>query len=196
MGMDRDAERLDPARHDRVHHFISDGLWEEAPLEAELARTADRLAGGPDAVLVIDDTSLPKKGSHSVGVAPQYASMLGKRANCQTSVSVTLARDEVPVALGSRLFLPESWTNDVERMVTAGVPEAFQAPRSKPEIALQEIDRIMAQGVRFGLARASAASWSSSISARARSMPALIPAEVQTLPSRMKMRSSSTRVEG
>ena len=61
------AERLDPARYDRVHHFISDGLWEEAPLEAELARTTDRLVGGPDAVLVIDDTSLPKKGSHSVG---------------------------------------------------------------------------------------------------------------------------------
>lgn len=119
------AERLDPARYDRVHHFISDGLWEEAPIVAELARTADRLVGGPDAVLVIDDTSLPKKGSHSVGVAPQYASMLGKRANCQTLVSVTLAPDEVPVSLGLRLFLPESWTSDVERMVAAGVPEPF-----------------------------------------------------------------------
>lgn len=119
------------------------------PLEAELARTADRLVGGPDAVLVIDDTSLPKKGSHSVGVAPQYASMLGKRANCQTLVSLTLARDEVPVALGLRLFLPESWTRDGERMVAAGVPEPFQASRSKPQTALQKIDRARAQGVRF-----------------------------------------------
>lgn len=89
------AERLDPARYDRFHHFISDGLWDEVPLEAELTRTADRLVGGPDAVLVIDDTSIPK-GSQPVGVAPQYASMLGKRANCQTLVSLTLARDEVP----------------------------------------------------------------------------------------------------
>ncbi|PXW53260.1 DDE superfamily endonuclease, partial [Chelatococcus asaccharovorans] len=117
---------------------------------------SDRLVGGSDAVLVIDDTGIPKKGSHSVGVAPQYASMLGKRANCQTLVSVTLARDEVPVALGLRLFLPESWTSDVERMVTAGVPEPFQAPRSKLEIALQEIDRVTAQGVRFGLVLADA----------------------------------------
>ncbi|MFG1419869.1 IS701 family transposase [Xanthobacter sp. V0B-10] len=150
------AERLEPTRYDRFHHFISDGLWDEAPLEAELARAADRLVGRPDAILVIDDTSLPKKGSHSVGVAPQYASMLGKRANCQTLVSVTLARNEVPVALGLRLFLPQSWTDDVERMVTAGVPEPFQAPRSKPEIALQEIDRARAQGVRFGLVLADA----------------------------------------
>ncbi|MFG1307457.1 IS701 family transposase [Xanthobacter autotrophicus] len=150
------AERLDPARYDRFHHFISDGLCDEGSLEAELARTADRLVGGPDAVLVIDDTSLPKKGSHSVGVAPQYASMLGKRANCQTLVSVTLARDEVPVAVGLRLFLPESWTGDVARMMVAGVPEPIHSPRSKPEIALQEIDRVTAQGVRFGLVLADA----------------------------------------
>jgi SRSO17 transposase len=61
-----------------------------------------------DAVLVIDDTAIPKKGTHSVGVAPQYASALGKTANCQTLVSLTLARGEVPVVLALRLFLPES----------------------------------------------------------------------------------------
>jgi hypothetical protein len=48
--------------------------------------------GGGDAVLVIDDTALLKKGSHSIGVAPQYASSLGKNANCQTLVLLTLAR--------------------------------------------------------------------------------------------------------
>src|SRR5262249_16795467 len=60
---------------------------------------ADRLVGGSDAVLVIDDTAIPKKGTHSVGVAAQYASALGKTANCQTLVSLTLARGEVPVVL-------------------------------------------------------------------------------------------------
>lgn len=150
------AERLAPARYDRFHHFISEGLWDEPPLEAELARTADRLVGGSDAVLVVDDTGLPKKGVHSVGVAPQYASMLGKRANCQTLVSLTLARDEVPVAVGLRLFLPQSWTDDVPRMIAAGVPEPLHASRSKPEIALAEIDRVMVQGVRFGLVLADA----------------------------------------
>lgn len=78
-------------------------------MEAELLVQADKLVGGRDAVLVIDDTAIAKKGTHSVGVAAQYASALGKTANCQTLVSLTLARGEVPVMLGLRLFLPESW---------------------------------------------------------------------------------------
>jgi SRSO17 transposase len=150
------AERFAPGQYDRLHHFISDGLWDAAPLETELALQADRIVGGLDAFLVIDDTGLPKKGDHSVGVAPQYASMLGKRANCQTLVSVTLARDEVPVPVGLRLFLPESWTSDTERMAKAGVPDAMRTSRTKPEIALDEIDRLIAAGIRFGTVLADA----------------------------------------
>ena len=66
------------------------------------------IVGGDDAVLVVDDTALPKKGAHSVGVAPQYCGQLGKQANCQSLVSLTLARGEVPVPVGLRLFLPQS----------------------------------------------------------------------------------------
>ena len=95
-------------------------------------------------------TPLPKKGTHSVGVAPQYASALGKNANCQTLVSLTLASDEVPVAVGLRLFLPESWTSDPARLKRAGVPEACRAYQTKPEIAPAEIDRVRAAGLRFG----------------------------------------------
>lgn len=88
------AVRFAPGDYDQLHHFITAGVWGAAPLEAELLAQADRLVGGDDAVLVVDDTALPKKGRHSVGVAPQYASALGKTANCQTLVSLTLARDE------------------------------------------------------------------------------------------------------
>jgi SRSO17 transposase len=150
------AARLAPGDYDQLHHFISSGVWDEAPLEQELALQADKLIGGPQAILVIDDTALPKKGSHSVGVAPQYASALGKNANCQTLVSLTLARDEVPAMIGLRLFLPESWTSDTDRMAKAGVPEACRVARTKPEIALVEIDRIVAAGVRFGAVLADA----------------------------------------
>lgn len=69
--------------------------------------------------------------------------MLGKRANCQTLVSLTLARDEVPVPVDLRLFLPESWTSDQDRMAKAGVPELSRVSRTKPEIALDEIDRLI-----------------------------------------------------
>ena len=150
------ARRLVPGGYDQLHHFVAAGVWDAAPLEAELLVQADWLVGGGEAVLVIDDTALPKKGSHSVGVASQYASALGKTANCQTLVSTTVARGEVPVMVGLRLFLPESWTSDPVRMARTGVPAERQAFRSKPEIAIEEIDRIRAAGLRFGCVLADA----------------------------------------
>lgn len=136
--------------YDQLHHFIGAALWDSAPLEKELCRQADALVGGSDAWLIIDDTALPKKGRASVGVAPQYASALGKNANCQTLVSVTLASGEVPVMIGLRLFLPESWTSDTARMDRAKVPDEARTCRTKPEIALAEIDRVRSAGARFG----------------------------------------------
>jgi len=150
------AERLAVGDYDQLHHFIAAGVWDAKPLETELLVQADRLVGGSDAVLVIDDTAIPKKGTHSVGVAPQSASALGKTANCQTLVSLTLARGEVPVMLALRLFLPESWTSKRARLERAGVPAEYRAARTKPEMALAEIDRAITAGVRFGYVLADA----------------------------------------
>ena len=102
------ATRDGEVGYDQLHHFIASGMWNAAPLEKALLAEANRMVGGSDAWLIVDDTALPKKGEHSVGVAPQYASSLGKTANCQSLVSLTLASREVPVMVGLRLFLPES----------------------------------------------------------------------------------------
>src|SRR5918911_2971607 len=144
------AARVAPRDNDQLHHFISSPAWTTAPLEAVLAREADRLVGGADAVLIIDDTALPKKGVHSVGVARQYCGALGKTANCQALVSLTLARHEVPVPVALRLYLPKEWTADRARCRKAGVPAACRRFRSKGAIALAELDRLLAAGVRFG----------------------------------------------
>lgn len=144
------AARDGKVGYDRLHHFIAAGVWDTAPVERVLLTQADALVGGDAAWLIVDDTALPKKGAHSVGVAPQYASALGKNANCQTLVSLTLASGEVPVVIGLRLFLPESWTSDPARLDRAGVPDECRSYRTKPEIALAEIDRVRAAGVRFG----------------------------------------------
>jgi SRSO17 transposase len=79
------AERLAPGDYDQLHHFVAAGVWDAAPLETELLVQADKLVGGSDAVMVIDDTAVPKKGKHSVGVAWQYASALGKNAGASSS---------------------------------------------------------------------------------------------------------------
>lgn len=144
------AARDGKVGYDRLHHFIASGVWDTAPVQRVLLTQADALVGGDDAWLIVDDTALPKKGDHSVGVAPQYASVLGKNANCQTLVSLTLALGEVPVVIGLRLFLPEAWTSDPARLDRAGVPDDCRGYRTKPEIALAEIDRVRAAGVRFG----------------------------------------------
>jgi len=150
------AARAGDVGYDQLHHFVAAGVWERAPLEAVLLKEADRLVGDDVGYLVIDDTALPKKGRHSVGVAPQYASSLGKTSNCQSLVSVTLASREVPVMVGLRLFLPEAWTDDPERMTRAGVPPDRQQALTKPEIAIEEIDRVIASGARFGCVLADA----------------------------------------
>src|SRR5919205_2159859 len=150
------AASLGLSGHDQLQHFIASPAWDDGPLWRELAAEADRLVGGPDACLIIDDTALPKKGTLSVGVARQYCGQLGKKANCQALVSLTLAGREVPVPVGLRLFLPEEWTSDPERCVAAGVPEAEIVARSKGAIALAELDRLLAAGVRFGLVLADA----------------------------------------
>jgi SRSO17 transposase len=151
------AARAVAADYDQLHHFVAAGMWEEAPLEREVLVQADRLVGGVDAVLVIDDTALPKKGKHSVGVAPQYATVLGKQANCQTLVSLTLARNEVPVPIALRLYLPEVWAEDPARLAKAGVPETLRLHRSKSDIAVAELDKVLAAGIRFGVVLADAA---------------------------------------
>src|SRR3954467_9437495 len=143
------AARGAPGDTQQLHHFVSTSPWATAPLEDELVKAADRLVGGPDAVLVVDDTALVKQGRHSVGVKRQYCGQLGKKANCQSLVSLTLASAEVPVGVGLRLFLPEDWCADAARRAAAGVPEAV-AYRPKWKIALDEIDRVLASGARFG----------------------------------------------
>ena len=150
------AARLGLPGHDQLHHFITSPAWDDGPLWRVLAERADALLGGPEAVLVIDDTALPKKGDLSVGVARQYCGVVGKRANCQALVSLTLAQGEVPLPVALRLFLPDTWTQDPQRCARAGVPEAEMVARSKGEIALAELDRLRETGLRFGIVLADA----------------------------------------
>jgi SRSO17 transposase len=144
------AARLGLGGHDQLQHFIASPAWDDAPLRRVLVEKADALIGGPGAVLVVDDTALPKKGQRSVGVARQYCGALGKQANCQVLVSLTLAQGEVPLPLGLRLFLPDEWVKDPDRCAGAGVPEEHRRALAKTEIALAEIDRVIAAGAGFG----------------------------------------------
>jgi SRSO17 transposase len=67
------AARVAADDYQQLHHFVACSHWDPAPREHQLATEAQRLVGGPGAVLIIDDTALLKRGPHSVGVAWQYA---------------------------------------------------------------------------------------------------------------------------
>jgi SRSO17 transposase len=149
------ASRVAPGHDQELRHFISESPWKTEPVEQVLWQKADALLGGEQAVLIIDDTAIPKKGDESVGVAHQYCGALGKQANCQSLVSLTLARDDVPVPLVLRLYLPESWARDVERREKVGVPDEIGF-RTKWRIALDELQRLVDAGVRFGTVLADA----------------------------------------
>src|SRR5579862_6039168 len=149
------SSRVAPEDIEQLHHFVGTSCWDTAPLEEVLWRRCDELLGGESSYAIVDDTCLPKKGTASVGVAHQYCGALGKQANCQCLVSVTLARNDVPAPVGLRLYLPQSWTEDAARCERAKVPAAI-GYRPKWRIALDEVDRVRAAGVRFGCALADA----------------------------------------
>ena len=150
------AERFAPGGYDQLHHFVSAGVWDAAPLETELIVQADRLVGGGGAVLVIDDTAMPKKGKHSVGVAHQYCGQLGKQENCRVSVSLSVSTWSSSLPIAYRLYLPKEWAEDAERREKVEVPEEIQF-QTKPDIAMDQIRAAVAAEVVRGIVLADAA---------------------------------------
>jgi SRSO17 transposase len=139
-----------------LQQFVGQSPWDDRKvLTRYRALTADHFASA-DGVFIVDDTSFPKRGRHSVGVSHQYSGALGKRANCQVAVTLHYAspRGHFPLAL--RLHLPESWTADAERMDAAGVPDEFRTPATEGEIALELLDGTRAEGVAGGVVVADA----------------------------------------
>ena len=155
------AARVEPGRvqaaHQSLHHFVAKADWSDeallAVVRAEVLPEIER--HGPIRAWIIDDTSFPKKGQHSVGVARQYCGQRGKQDNCQIAVTLSVANAHASLPVAYRLYLPEVWAKDPERRVKAGVPDevVFQ---TKPEIALDQIRSALAAGVAHGVVLADA----------------------------------------
>jgi hypothetical protein len=105
---------------------------------------------GPVEAWIIDDTGLPKKGRHSVGVARQYCGQLGKEDNCQVAVSLSIANEHASLPVAYRLYLPREWTEDRDRLRKAGVPEGIGF-KTKHEIALEQLRWACAAGLSPGV---------------------------------------------
>jgi SRSO17 transposase len=134
----------------QFQHFISNSPWDHGPVLAQIARDADALLGGkPTSALIIDESSFPKQGDRSVGVARQWTGRLGKVDNCQVAVFGVLTDGRRHTPIDVRLYLPNRWLEDPERCDRAGVPEAARTKTSKSEHALDIVRVARQRGVRF-----------------------------------------------
>jgi len=140
------------AQHQSLLHFVGNATWSD---EKVLAKMREMVLPaiehhGPIEAWIIDDTGFPKQGWHSVGVARQYCGQLGKQDNCQVAVSLSLANHHASLPVAYRLYLPEDWAGDSKRRCKTGVPEDV-CFKTKPEIALEQIDAACKAGLPCGV---------------------------------------------
>jgi SRSO17 transposase len=128
------------AQHQSLLHFVGEGGWSDDDVLSKVREMVlpQIERSGPIEAWIIDDTSIPKKGRHSVGVSHQYCGQLGKQANCQVAVTLSLANHDASLPVAYRLYLPKAWAEDDARRRKAKVPEDI-AFKTKPEIALDQI---------------------------------------------------------
>jgi SRSO17 transposase len=141
-----------PAQHQSLLHFVGVGPWSD---EKVLAKVRELVLPaiekhGPIEAWIIDDTGFPKQGRHSVGVQHQYCGQLGKEANCQVAVSLSIANHFASLPIAWRLYLPKDWAEDRARRKKAGVAADIRF-QSKPQIALEQIKRACQAGVPRGV---------------------------------------------
>jgi SRSO17 transposase len=142
------AEKIDGGVVRTLQKFISQAVWDDRSILSEVRRHVVESLGDDDAVLNVDETGFPKKGTKSVGVKRQYAGILGRIDNCQIGVFVNYSSANGHALLDRRLFLPEEWAADRPRRQEAGVPETVVF-RTKPELGLEMVQAASAAGVPF-----------------------------------------------
>src|SRR5260370_13719401 len=128
------------AQHQSLLHFVGQAAWSD---DAVLTKVRQMVLpqitrDGPIEAWIIDDTGLPKKGQHSVGVSHQYCGQLGKQANCQVAGTLSLANRHASLPVAYRLYLPSASAEDDDRRAKAGGPEEITV-KTKPQIALEQI---------------------------------------------------------
>ncbi|MEW5837186.1 MAG: IS701 family transposase [Pseudomonadota bacterium] len=140
-----------PAR--TLQEFLRDHAWDYAAVRQNLyADAAARLptvaADDLGTVGLIDETSAVKQGTKTPGVARQYLGCVGKVQNGIVTVHLGVCRGTYQALLDGALYLPQEWAADRRRCRAAGIPDDV-VYRPKWQIALEELDRAQAAGVRL-----------------------------------------------
>lgn len=156
------AARLDPHNvepmRQSLHHLVAKAPWSDALLLEQVRQSVlpAMKKQGPVVAWIVDDTSFPKKGRHSVGVTRQYCGQLGKQENCRVAVSLSVATCNSSLPVAYRLYLPKEWAEDAGRRQKAEVPAEVEF-QTKPEMALEQIRAAVAAELDRGVVLADVA---------------------------------------
>src|SRR5215467_7070922 len=140
------------AQHQKLLHFVANATWSDEQMLTKVRELVVPSMTGrsPIEAWIIDDTSFPKQGRHSVGVHHQYCGQLGKQANCQVTVTLSIANHYASLPIAYRLYLPRAWTDDAARRKKTHVPTAIRF-KTKPQIALEQVRAALLAGVAPGV---------------------------------------------
>jgi SRSO17 transposase len=139
------------AQHQKLLHFVANAEWSGEQMLTKVRElvTPSMTRQGPIEAWIIDDTSFPKKGRPSVGVHHQYCGQLGRQANCQVAVTLSIANHHGSLPIAYRLYLPQAWTGDKARRAAAHVPSSIRF-KTKPQLALEQIRAAVTANVARG----------------------------------------------
>ena len=132
----------------RLQGLLTNMVWDHDDLNRQRVQRMLTLPTEGDAALIFDDTGFAKQGQSSVGVQRQYSGTLGKTGNCQVTVNCHYAERTLAWPVSTRLYLPQQWANDPDRLNKAKVP-AGTLFQTKPAIALDLLDQARAWGIRW-----------------------------------------------
>jgi SRSO17 transposase len=119
------AERAGKDRRG-MQRFIGQGGWDHCAVTGELSRQIASEIGMPDGILILDPTTFIKKGDQSVGVARQWSGRTGQVENCQKGVFLGYVSEKGRTLVDMRLYLPEKWVRDRERLEECHVPKGIR----------------------------------------------------------------------
>jgi len=130
-----------------LQRFLEWVRWDEGRLRDRLQAMVVRDHAHPRAIGTIDESGHPKKGRHTAAVKRQWCGNTGKIDNCVVSVHVGYVAGDFQCLLDSDLYLPKEWAHDPARRAAAYVPDEVVF-RKKTDIALAQVQRALANGVR------------------------------------------------
>ncbi len=132
-----------------IQHLLGRAQWNADAVRDDLHAYVRAHMADPEAILVIDETSFLKKGTHSVGVGLQYSGITGKIENCQVGVFLVYATPQGQTFYDRALYLPKDWAADPVRRREARVPDAVRFA-TKPQLARRMVEHALDEGLPVG----------------------------------------------